>query len=105
MDKQTGWTANSKQGLIVLALLLVAIVAGQAEGNLPPEATAAGSLEGSSSTHLILSIEQIERMEKLPQVLERVLFAPKRLDDSIDLLTERNDAQHTDDAADSALRR
>ena len=57
MDVKTSKIATSKAGLAVLGLLTVAIVAGQADANLPAAASAAAPVEQSGKTQIIFNVQ------------------------------------------------
>jgi hypothetical protein len=103
MDSNTSKFATSKIGLAVLGLLTIAIIAGQADANLPAEATASAQFEQSGKTHIILNAQQLERIEELPQVLDTVMAIPRRIKLTVDVLGERDNGNNANEVTESPL--
>jgi hypothetical protein len=89
MYNATSPMAKSTAGLAVLGLLTIAIVAGQAEANLPAAAKADADISRNTAPHIVFSASELQEYQRLPAVLDTFLALPKRVELTIDLLGER----------------
>ncbi|GJL96043.1 MAG: hypothetical protein DHS20C05_24480 [Hyphococcus sp.] len=96
MNKQFIQVTNGLLPVTVLALLVIAFVAGQARANIPGKATAAASF--ATNGNLTLSSDMLRKAESLPQVLETLMSLPTEFELNIRLLRKGTREQPQDDA-------
>ena len=100
MEQANSHSIKGTAGLAVLGLLTIAIVAGQADANLPGAATADADISATVAPHIIFSASELREYQKLPQVLDTFLAFPERVEQTIERLGER---PQRDDIAGSPL--
>lgn len=96
MNKQFIQVTNGLLPVTVLALLVVAFIAGQARANIPGKATAAASF--ATNGGVTLSSDMLQNAESLPQVLETIMTLPTEFELNISLLRKGTHGQVPDDA-------
>jgi len=74
----SGWIPVS-----VLALLMVALVAGQARANLPAELKATSTAPITTSVNIVVHADVVKKLEALPMVVDALLALPSDLDVNI----------------------
>ena len=87
MNQQIIRSLKSIAGLVVLSVLAIAVVAGQANANLPAVATAA-NVGMHESSHLILDLSQLRQPEAASNLLHVFLTSPTRAEKNLDRLVE-----------------
>lgn len=96
MNKQFIQVTNGLLPVTVLALLVIAFIAGQARANIPRTATAAASF--TTNAGLTLSADGLQKAESLPQVLETLMNIPVEFELDIRLLRKGTRSKGPDDA-------
>jgi hypothetical protein len=94
MNKHFIQVTNGLVPVVVLLLLVVALVAGQARANLPNQVTAAAAPTLSADTKIILNAQLLRKIESLPQIVDSLLTLPADIEIVIGTLTlpSTNDA-------------
>jgi hypothetical protein len=87
MNKHFIQVTNGLVPIVVLLLLVVALVAGQARANLPGQVTAAAIPSLSARTNIVLSTEMLKTIESLPQIVDTILALPASIEITINKLT------------------
>lgn len=76
MHKQLRKIIQSLIGLSVLAMFVIAIVAGQARANLQPAQLLEADIVYSADAGSALKLGQVQRIDALPIIVEAVLLVP-----------------------------
>jgi len=94
MNKHFIQVTNGLVPVVVLLLLVVALVAGQARANLPHSVTAAAAPTLSADTKIIRNAQMLRKIESLPQIVDSLLTLPADIEVAIGTLTlpSTNDA-------------
>ncbi len=87
MNKHFIQVTNGLVPIVVLLLLVVALVAGQARANLPGHVTAAALPSLSARASIILNTEMLRNIESLPPILDTILALPANIEITINTLT------------------
>jgi len=87
MNKHFIQVTNGLVPIVVLLLLVVALVAGQARANLPGQATAAAMPTLSAHSTIIPDAETRRNVESLAQIVESILALPADIEITINALT------------------
>lgn len=87
MNKHFIQVTNGLVPVVVLMLLVVALVAGQARANIPGQVTAAAAPTLSAHTSVILNAEMLKNIESLPQIVDTILTLPADIEMTINALT------------------
>lgn len=66
--------------LAVILMLTVALIAGQARANLPPEVSTPHEFSLATELNIILDAETLQKIEALPHVVDTVLALPVEID-------------------------
>lgn len=94
MNKHFIQVTNGLLPVMVLALLVIAFIAGQARANIPRRATAAAAY--ATNQVLVLNQDITEKAESLPQIVETLLTLPADVELSIRLLKKPANGQIPD---------
>ena len=94
MNKHFIQVTNGLVPVVVLLLLVVALVAGQARANFPHQVTAVAAPILSADTKIILNAQMLRKIESLPQIVDSLLTLPADIEVAIGTLTlpSTNDA-------------
>ena len=76
MNKHFIQVTNGLVPVVVLLLLVVALVAGQARANIPGQVTAAATATFPAHTSVTLNAGMLKIIESLPQTLDTILALP-----------------------------
>jgi hypothetical protein len=87
MNKHFIQVTNGLVPIVVLLLLVVALVAGQARANLPGHVTAAAIPALSAHSTIILDAATRRKIESLPQIVDTILALPADIEITINALT------------------
>ncbi len=93
MSKQFIQMTSGWIPVVVMALLAVALIAGQAQANLPNELRAA-STPATTSVNIVLSTQMLKKLDSLPAVVDALLAMPKDIELRIDTRILRGDISH-----------
>ena len=93
MNKHFIQVTNGLVPVVVLLLLVVALVAGQARANLPHQVTAAAVPTLSADAKVILNAQMLKKIESLPQIVDSLLTLPADIEVAIGtmVLPSKND--------------
>lgn len=80
--------------LAVLGMLAIAVVAGQANANLPADATSAYVSSADAAT-LVIDLTQLRQADVQPKLLDTFLSKPSRAEKSLDRLAGSPDTRVT----------
>ena len=86
MNKHFIQVTNGLVPVVVLLLLVVALVAGQARANIPGQLNAAATPTMSARTSVILNAEMLKNIESLPQIVDTILTLPADIEMTINAL-------------------
>ena len=89
MHLHTMRIANAVIGVSLLALLAVALIAGQARDRLPYESLAATATERQLNHSLVLTRARLSKLEQLPNVVDTLLALPLTMEIGVDGVTIR----------------
>ncbi len=85
-------------GLIVLVMLTIAVVAGQAQPNIDDTAATEDVFEFGTEFHISIDRQRLDELEALSSVVDAVLDLPIRIEVSIE--STENPVADADDASD-----
>ena len=85
-------------GLIVLLMLTIAVVAGQAQPNIDDTAATEDVFEFGTGFHISIDQQRLDELEALSSVVDAVLDLPIRIEVSIE--STENPVADADDASD-----
>lgn len=77
-----------------MALLAVALIAGQARANLPNELRAAPAPAMTTSVNIMLGTRMLKNLDSLPAVVDTLLTMPKDIELRIDTRILRGEVSH-----------
>ena len=86
MNKHFIQVTNGLVPVVVLLLLVVALVAGQARANIPGQVTAAATPIFPAHTSVILNAGMLKIIDSLPQTLDTILALPADIEMTINAL-------------------
>jgi hypothetical protein len=86
MNKHFIQVTNGLVPVVVLLLLVVALVAGQARAYIPGQVTAAATATFPAHTSVILNPGMLKIIESLPQTLDTILALPADIEMTINAL-------------------
>ena len=87
MNKHFIQVTNGLVPVVVLLLLVVALVAGQARANKPGQVTAAATAIFPAHTSVTLNAGMLKIIESLPQTLDTILELPADIEMIMNALT------------------
>ncbi len=87
MNKHFIQVTNGLVPVVVLLLLVVALVAGQARANIPGQVTAAATATFPAHTSVTLNAGMLKIIESLPQTVDTILALPADIETTINALT------------------
>ncbi len=79
MHKRISKIIHGLIGLSVLAMFVIAIVAGQARANFNPAAELDADMPRSASANITLILEDVQNFEAFPIIVETMLDLPLHL--------------------------
>jgi len=91
MSKQFIQITSGWIPVTVMALLTVALIAGQARANLPKDLIAAPVPAATTSVNILLSTQMLKNLDALPAVVDTLLAMPKDIELRIDTRILRGD--------------
>ncbi len=80
MSKQFIQMTSGWIPIAVMTLLAVALIAGQAQANLPNELRAVPAPAMTTSVKIVLNAQMLKRLESLPAAVDTLLAMPKDID-------------------------